>query len=46
MKHPVTEMDMTLTSARSNELLLRESGGQIDFLSHVNELHKAINAED
>ena len=46
INHPVKEMNMTLTSACSDELLLRGSGGLIDFLSHVSELHAAINAED
>lgn len=46
INHPVKEMNMTLTSACSDELLLRGSGGLIDFPSHVSELHAAINAED
>lgn len=46
IKHPVKEMNMTLTFACSDELLLRGSGGLIDFLSHVSELHEAINADD
>lgn len=46
INRPVKEMNMTLTSACSDELLLRGSGGLIDFLSHVSELHAAINAED
>lgn len=37
---------MTLTSACPDELLLRGSGGLIDFPSRVSELHAAINAED
>ncbi len=46
INRPVKEMNVTLTSACSDELLLRGSGALIDFPSHVSELHAAINAED
>lgn len=46
INHPVKEMNMTLTSACSDELLLKGSGGLIDFLSHVSELRASVNAED
>jgi len=46
INHPVKEMNMTSTSAHSDELPLRGSGVLIDFPSHVSELHVAINAGD
>lgn len=46
INQPVKEMNITLTCACSDELLLSGSGGLIDFLSHVSELHVAINGED
>lgn len=46
INHPVKEMNVTLTPACAGELLLRGSGGLIDFLSLVSELHATINAED
>lgn len=39
------EINMNLTSACPDELLLRGSGGLIDFLSDESELHAAVNAE-
>lgn len=46
INHPVKEMNMTLTSACPDELLLRGSAALIDFPSRVTELHEAINGED